>query len=249
MAQTALGLDSLSEGFEQTSLNERLAGTCIHPVCGVELITDCAGVAYVPSHDALLVADLHLEKGSSIAKRGQLIPPYDTQTTLNRLADCLEFWRPASVFALGDSFHDNDASDRLESVAHRHLSEMMQDRQWVWIAGNHDDEPPRNLGGDVATHVELGPLFLTHEPRVNGPKGEIAGHLHPKAKLVRRGRRVVRSCFAASSDRMILPSFGAYTGGLNVFHSAFDGLFHGRNFHAMMRGEKAVYRIAASELR
>jgi DNA ligase-associated metallophosphoesterase len=225
------------------------AGTCIHAINGEELVTDCEGVAYLPAEQALLVADLHLEKGSSLARRGQLLPPYDTMTTLKRLGTCLERWQPRKVIALGDSFHDDQASGRLPEDAFQLLEFFLKQREWVWISGNHDPLPPQRLGGQVIHSLSLGKLTLRHEPQVESPPGEIAGHLHPKARLVRRGRSIRRSCFAASRDRMIMPSFGAYTGGLSVFDPAFDGLFDGLNFHALMRGDGQVYRIAAVELR
>lgn len=223
-------------------------GTCIHAVNGVELVADAEGIVFWPAENALLVADLHLEKGSSFAKRGQLIPPYDTITTLRRLTACLEKWRPKRVIALGDSFHDVTASERLSEESSAQLQTLMKGRDWVWITGNHDPEPPVGLGGMVTAQLALGNLLLRHEPQIEAPSGEIAGHLHPKARLVRRGRSVRRSCFAASRDRMIMPSFGAYTGGLNVFDAAFAPLFDRRNFHALMRGDGQVYRIAASQL-
>ena len=223
-------------------------GTCVHAVNGVELVTDCAGVAFWPAEQALLVADLHLEKGSSFARRGQLIPPYDTMATLKRLGACLEKWQPRRVIALGDSFHDAEASSRLSQSAFDLLNSFLQGRDWTWITGNHDPSPPANLGGLVVDELQCGGLILRHEPTVDAEAGEISGHLHPKARLVRRGRSVRRSCFAASRSRMIMPSFGAYTGGLNVFDRAFEGLFDDRNFHALMRGDGQVYRIPASEL-
>lgn len=223
-------------------------GTSVHAVAGEELVADSEGVLYHPAQQALLVADLHLEKGSSFARRGQLLPPYDTMATLQRLAVSLDKWQPKRVIALGDSFHDADASDRLSKTAHDLLSSLMRGRDWMWISGNHDPLPPSQLGGDVADSLSMGKLTLRHEPNPGAEPGEIAGHLHPKARLVRRGRSVRRSCFAASPSRMILPGFGAYTGGLNVFDRAFDGLFEGRNFHALMRGDGQVYRIPASEL-
>jgi hypothetical protein len=223
-------------------------GTCIHAVNGVELVTDCGGVAYWPAEQALLVADLHLEKGSSFARRGQLLPPYDTMATLKRLGASLEKWQPRRVIALGDSFHDQEASKRLSSDAVDLLSGFLEGREWIWITGNHDPLPPEGLGGQVLDELNCGKLILRHEPQLDAEAGEIAGHLHPKARLVRRGRSVRRSCFAASSSRMIMPSFGAYTGGLNVFDPAFEGLFVERKFHALMRGDGQVYRIAATEL-
>jgi len=223
-------------------------GTCIHAVNGVELVIDCAGVAYWPTQQALLVADLHFEKGSSFARRGQLLPPYDTMATLKRLSQCIEKWQPKLVVALGDSFHDDKAAQRLSKECFQMLASLLRARDWVWISGNHDPSPPQGLGGEVMNCLSLGELNLRHEPQVAAAPGEIAGHLHPKARLVRRGRSVRRSCFAASRSRMILPSFGAYTGGLNVFDPAFDGLFDGRDFHALMRGDDQVYRIAAGDL-
>ena len=223
-------------------------GTCIHAVNGVELVTDCEGVVFWPLEQALLVADLHLEKGSSYARRGQLLPPYDTMTTLRRLATCIDKWQPKRVIALGDSFHDDEASRRLPQQCLDMLISMMKGREWIWISGNHDPSPPKGLGGEVLDGLALDKLTLKHEPQPGAAAGEIAGHLHPKARLLRRGRSVRRSCFAASSSRMIMPSFGAYTGGLNVFDPAFEDLFEGRNFHALMRGDGQVYRISAMDL-
>lgn len=231
---------------EQTELWK---GCCIHAVNGVELIADPAGIVYWPARQTLLVADLHLEKGSAFARRGQLVPPYDTAQTLLRLAAAIGRWCPDRVIALGDSFHDRWGAERLSKDNAGRLAELMNGRQWLWITGNHDPQPPADLGGDSAGEWVEDGLVLRHEPRIDGPTGEIAGHLHPKATLVRRGRHVRRSCFAASRSRMILPSFGAYTGGLNVFHDAFEGLFDGREFHALMRGRDQVYRIAARDLR
>ena len=224
-------------------------GNCIHAVNGVELVTDSEGVAYWPTEDTLVVADLHLEKGSSFARRGMLIPPYDTKTTLRRFAKCIDKWKPKRVIALGDSFHDAQASERLSTDNFNLLQSLMKDRDWVWITGNHDPTPPVGLGGDVTDCLRQGSLVFLHEPQIDNHAGEIAGHLHPKALLVRRGRHVRRSCFAADKKRMIMPSFGAYTGGLDIFDPAFDELFDGKKFHALMRGDDQVYRIPANELK
>jgi DNA ligase-associated metallophosphoesterase len=225
------------------------AGTCIHAVNGVELVADADGIAYWPATETLLVADLHFEKGSSFARRGQLLPPYDTGITLQRLAAVLARWQPRRVVALGDSFHDSQAAMRLSTEDRETLLSLMHGRDWVWITGNHDPAPPAGLGGEGLSEMREGGLILRHEPQVDPEAGEIAGHLHPCATVVRRGKAVRRSCFAVSRHRMILPSFGAYTGGLDVFHPAFDGLFDGRTFHALMRGEGQVYRISGKDLR
>ncbi|MFD0916996.1 ligase-associated DNA damage response endonuclease PdeM [Pseudahrensia aquimaris] len=245
MAQLQLALDE-SAALQST---RDTSGCCPHQINGHWLLTDAEGIAFWEAADTLIVADLHLEKGSSFARRGQLIPPYDTKTTLRRFDKMIEKWNPKRVIALGDSFHDTDASARLSPANQATISGFMKGRDWLWITGNHDPEPPVGLGGDVADELREAGLIFRHEPQVEDALGELAGHLHPKARLMRRGRNVRRSCFAASETRMILPSFGAYTGGLDVRHEAYAGLFEGRNFHALMRGNGQVYRIAGSELR
>ena len=223
-------------------------GTCDHEIAGQALVTDPDGVLYWPATATLVVADLHLEKGSSFARRGLMLPPYDTQMTLEKLARCINRWQPKRVIALGDSFHDAKASERLSLPSLTLLKSLMAGRDWVWITGNHDPEPPVGLGGDVADDMREAGLIFRHEPQREDCEGELAGHLHPKARIIMRGRSIRRSCFAASKTRMILPSFGAYTGGLDVLHRAYEGLFDARNFHALMRGDGQVYRIAGVEL-
>ena len=226
----------------------RTDGACTHEVNGVELVADPAGVAWWEATGTLLVADLHLEKGSSLARRGAMVPPYDTQITLDRLAEAVERLRPRRVVALGDSFHDAHGAERLTLPARQRIAALQRGRDWVWITGNHDPEPPAGLPGDVADEVREGGLTLRHEPRVGAEPGEIAGHLHPKAGIVAGGRHIARPCFAADARRMILPSFGAYTGGLSVFHRAFAGLFQGRRFTALMLGRGQVFRLPGSKL-
>lgn len=223
-------------------------GTCIHAVNGVELVCCPDGVVYWPATETLIVADLHLEKGSSFAARGQLVPPYDTRVTLRRLRALLDLWQPKRVIALGDSFHDETASERLPDDALAALQSLCDAHAFVWIAGNHDPKPPVGMKGAFTSELREGGLIFRHEPSSEDCLGEVAGHLHPKARLYRKGRVVRRVCFAASRTRMILPSFGAYTGGLNVFHPAFDGLFDECQFHALMCGKDQVYRIGAQNL-
>ena len=243
MAQAAL------QNTPQHDHDPRHRGCCAHSVNGETLWTDADGVVFWAKTETLVVADLHLEKGSSFARRGQLIPPYDTQTTLRRLGKMIAKWKPRRVIALGDSFHDREASCRLGLPAREALKGFMKARDWLWITGNHDPEPPVGLGGDVMNELRENGLIFRHEPKIADALGELAGHLHPKARLIRRGRSVRRSCFAASDTRMILPSFGAYTGGLDVMHPAFDNLFQAKDFHALMRGDGQIYRIAGGDLR
>ncbi|MFC3695149.1 ligase-associated DNA damage response endonuclease PdeM [Chenggangzhangella methanolivorans] len=218
-------------------------------VAGVALVADPSGALYEPRSGALIVADLHLEKGSSFARRGQMLPPYDTATTLGRLARLVERFRPRAVIALGDSFHDRDAAARLRDADRETVAALQRGRDWIWISGNHDPEPPAGLAGETCAEMALGALTLRHEPRVGAAAGELAGHLHPVAKVAVRGRGVRRRCFAGDGARVVLPAFGAYAGGLNVRDRAFDGLFAAGGLTAWMLGDAGVYAIAGWGLR
>ena len=161
-----------------------------------------------------MVSDLHLEKGSSFAARGVLLPPYDTAATLSRLAAVIARHDPRMVIALGDSFHDRTAHDRLSAPDRDTIAALQVRRDWIWISGNHDPALPSDLGGVVASEVAIGPIAFRHEP--TGPSGEIAGHLHPKARVATRGRAMERRCFACDGERAVMPAFGAYAGGLSI---------------------------------
>jgi DNA ligase-associated metallophosphoesterase len=225
-------------------------------VHGVLLDVDCAGGVWWSDQRVLIVSDLHLEKGSSLAARGQLIPPYDTAATLARLERTIARYQPETIIALGDSFHDRNAADRLSGQDLDALAALMAGRNWVWVAGNHDPDPPKHLGGDCTQELAIGPLVFRHEPTVGESStgsmpdaaGEIAGHLHPAARVRARGRSVRRRCLASDGHRAILPAFGAYAGGLNVRSKAFDGLFDLVSFSAWMLGQDTVYRVPHKRL-
>jgi DNA ligase-associated metallophosphoesterase len=217
-------------------------------LAGCEVACDWSGCLYWPVERLLVVSDLHLEKGASLAARGHLAPPYDTLTTLERLAHRLAEWQPRIVVALGDSFHAEQASARMPEIFRQRLSSLMVGRDWIWIAGNHDPSPPAELGGTTADEICLGPLRFRHEPLAGSPAGELSGHLHPVARIVRRGRAVRRPCFAEDGARMILPAFGAFTGGLNLRDRAFAGLFADDRLVAHVTGRARIYRIAFQQL-
>ena len=218
-------------------------------VAGVKLEIDCAGTLWWADERLLVVSDLHLEKGSSHAGKGMLIPPYDTAATLARLAAVIARRDPARVVSLGDSFHDRTAASRLSRPDLDALTAIMRGRDWVWISGNHDPEAPDGLGGTCTAELGIGPLVFRHEPRAGRDAGgEIAGHLHPAARVRARGRSVRRRCLASDGHRAILPAFGAYTGGLNVRSGAFDGLFDTTRLNAWMLGDGAVYRVPHKRL-
>jgi uncharacterized protein len=213
-------------------------------LAGVALHADVAGAIYWPEQGMLAVADLHLEKGSSFAQRGVLLPPYDTAATLARLGALIARYVPRLVVALGDSFHDGRGPARLADTDRATLKAMQRGRDWVWIAGNHDPEPADNIGGRFASELKLGGLTFRHEPG-GAQTGEIAGHLHPVARVARRGRAVSRRCFASDGVRLVMPAFGAYTGGLNVRDRAFANVFETLSFTAHMLGLERVYAVAA----
>jgi len=210
---------------------------------GAELLADPAGALYWPSEGVLAIADLHLEKGSSFARRGVLLPPYDTAATLARLAAVIMRYAPRCVIALGDSFHDGGGPDRLADADRTQLRALQVGRDWIWITGNHDPEPAQNIGGQFGGALAIGALTFRHIP--SGSAGEIAGHLHPVARVSHRGRAVSRRCFAADALRMVMPAFGAFAGGLNIRDAAFADLFGTLAFTAHMLGDGRVYSFGA----
>jgi DNA ligase-associated metallophosphoesterase len=213
-------------------------------VAGIDLIADPAGALYWPEQGLLAVADLHLEKGSSFAVRGVLLPPYDTAATLARLAELIVRYAPRIVVALGDSFHDGRGAARLADTDRAALKGQQRGRDWVWIAGNHDPAPAKGVGGRFLATLALGAISFRHEPNENAAS-EIAGHLHPIARVARRGRTVSRRCFAGDGRRLVMPAFGAYAGGLNVRDRAFAQVFPTLAFTAHMLGERRLYAVAA----
>jgi uncharacterized protein len=213
-------------------------------VAGVTFLADLSGALFWEQQRLLVVSDLHLEKGSSYAARGVLLPPYDTVATLGRLAAVIARHNPRTVIALGDSFHDRTAHDRLSAPDRAAIASLQVRRDWIWISGNHDPALPSRLGGIVASDVAIGPIAFRHEP--TGAIGEIAGHLHPKARVATRGRAVERRCFASDGERAVMPAFGAFTGGLSIRDQAFAKIFGTPGFLAHVLGDARMHTIAAS---
>ncbi len=215
--------------------------------CGLELLPDLSGAVYIKEYDTLLVADLHFEKGSSLARFGVMIPPFDTRSTLAILQDAISRFNPQTLICLGDSFHDKDGPDRLGDGEREIIREMASQTDLLWIAGNHDPMLPDDLPGSVAREIGLGPLVLRHEPTLEA-EGEICGHLHPASIVRQRGRRLRRRCFAANKQRLFLPAFGAYTGGLNVNSGAFAPYWGEQPFDVWMIGKTAIHRFPSKAL-
>lgn len=216
-------------------------------IAGERLMLDPAGAAAWPAQRLLAVADLHLEKGSSFATRGRMLPPYDTRETLERLALVLRRWRPARLVLLGDSFHDAQGCARLPAADAAVLARMLAGIETVWVLGNHDPLPPEGLPGMAVAEWALGPLTFRHIAKP-GAGAELSGHYHPKATMPTRAGGVTRPCFLADARRLLLPAFGAYTGGLDIADPAIAQLFP-RGGRAFLLGEARLFSFPTGPLR
>ncbi|WP_449375332.1 ligase-associated DNA damage response endonuclease PdeM [Bosea thiooxidans] len=206
------------------------------------LVPDLSGGLWLPEERTLVVADLHLEKGSAYAARGVMLPPDHSAATLAALAMVMRRRQPARVIALGDSFHDREAENRLVPATLAALRQLQQGRDWLWITGNHDPAISRAMGGESAPTITVSGVVLRHEPDATAQAPEIAGHLHPTAKVRMRGRALRRRCFALSQQRCVMPAMGAYAGGLNLRDAAFRPLFRD-GLSAHLLGDGRLFRI------
>jgi uncharacterized protein len=213
-------------------------------LAGHRLALDPGGALWWPEQELLAVADLHLEKGSACAVRGHLVPPWDTRATLDRLAVLLRRYRPRIVLALGDSFHDPDGAGRLMAADAARLAAMAAAHGFVWLMGNHDPMPPAGVPGTTAEWWEAGGIVFRHE--AGGDTPEICGHHHPKASVATRALTITRPCFVAGPNRLMLPAFGAFTGGLDVRHPAIARLFP-RAGRAFLLGRDRLFGFALGQ--
>ena len=211
---------------------------------GESCLADPSGALWHGASRSLIVSDLHLEKGSSFARRGMMLPPYDTVATLMHLRRVLDHYEPQRVIALGDSFHDRDAANRLADAEREKIADMQKNRDWIWISGNHDPAPPQGLAGDVATDMRMGALILRHEPQSGVVEGASGPPLHPVARVVTPRGSLRRRCFVSDGSRCILPAFGVYAGGLNIRDEAFAPLFVTRAPVAHVLGRDRLYSVA-----
>ena len=224
---------------------------------GEDLIADLSGAIFWPAQAMLIVADLHFEKASAFAARGVALPPYDTTATLERLAAAFERFRPQRFTSLGDAFHDDDWPARMTARDRAELARLAAMAETVWVTGNHDPSAPVGLPGKAVgvfrPQGDTG-LVMRHEPIARGPgaqgfeAGELAGHLHPCAKVRQRGRSLRRRCFVHDGTRAILPAFGALTGSLNVRDAAFDDMFDGTDYAAVLMGRARLAVIEPQRL-
>lgn len=194
------------------------------PFAGLEVQAIPAGGLFMPACATLVLADLHLEKGSALARRGALLPPYDSEATLARLSTCLDALTPRRVICLGDSFHDGGGPARLTAADRRQLERLTAGCEWVWVAGNHDPQATEFVGGTVVMEAMVDGIAFRHQAQDDADGYEISGHFHPKACLTVNGRRITGRCFVTDGRRLILPAFGAYAGGLDVFDPVITAL-------------------------
>ncbi|HEX8526124.1 ligase-associated DNA damage response endonuclease PdeM [Allosphingosinicella sp.] len=185
---------------------------------GRELMALPQGALFWPGRKALLVADLHLEKASWFASGGQMLPPYDSLATLADLAALAAGTGAEEIWCLGDSFHDSKGCERLPAEAREQLTALTASTRWTWITGNHDSEMIDHCGGEIRAEAEVDGLLLRHEADPGETRPELSGHFHPKLRLSHRGRLISRRCFVATASKLILPAFGALTGGLDAAH-------------------------------
>jgi len=189
--------------------------------CGEEFLLTKGRALYWPRERALLVADLHLEKASFFARHGQMLPPYDSRETLERIALAIRETGARRVYTLGDNFHDSAGAERLEPHAAGMLAALTRATEWVWITGNHDPAMEARSGGTLADELEIAGIVLRHQAKRGETRPELSGHFHPRLHLTVHHRRIRRPCAVVSRDgegcgRMILPAFGALTGGMDA---------------------------------
>jgi len=216
---------------------------------GHELALAQGRALYWPAERALLVADLHLEKASWLAQRGQMLPPYDSRDTLERLADAVRITDARRVITLGDNFHDDAGALRLDAHCTGMLEALTRALDWVWITGNHDEELPRGFGGTIVPELEVGGITLRHEARAGETAPELSGHYHPKLRMTVRNRHIARPCAVlgrskSGAERMILPAFGTLTGGLDAGAPEILGALQpARQIEALMPAKGRIARF------
>lgn len=217
-------------------------------VGGLALVPDVSGAAFIPSSATLLVADLHFGKAKALAARGLFWPPYDSADTLARLAGAVRRLQPRRIICLGDSFHRPGLEHEMDDAARSALMALAEGRQWLWVTGNHDPSSGEGLFGLSVPELRESGVVLRHEPGFAEGEPEIAGHLHPCARIVQRGRSLRRRCFLESGCHVVMPAFGTLTGSLNVRDAAFQGTAKVRGARAHLIGRDAVHPVPAARL-
>jgi uncharacterized protein len=232
---------------QQAEAVESMRETAI--MLGAEhFLAHLSGALYHPASETLIVADLHLEKGSFFAMRRQMLPPYDTAVTLARLTAVVVERRPKRLIALGDSFHDRNGPSRMPPDAMEAMGQLARSTELVFVTGNHDPVETFADFADCRAEMRIGTITLRHEPLARR-EPQIAGHLHPVAKVVSPKGALRRRCFAEGRSTLILPAFGAYAGGLNIRDKAFLDVMDGDVPKAHVLGQKQIFSVVAARTR
>lgn len=219
-------------------------------LAGMDVLLDPTGALYWPRERLLVVSDLHLETGSSYARTGQMLPPYDTALTLAALTMAMDRYRPSRVISLGDTFHDTKGVSRLSPADRDHISALTGRAEFIWIIGNHEGDSAAPLGGQVSESLTVGATTFRHIPRQEpGAGAEVAGHLHPAARIVVRGRAIKRRCFVGCERRLVMPAMGRLTGGLDVRDPAFAPLWPAERPRLHLLGPARVYAVGSATIR
>jgi hypothetical protein len=228
-------------------LSHKADRSTAHTMLGsLSLTMDISGALFLPKERTLVVADMHLEKSTSGARRGVFLPPYDSKLTLELLARAVQKFDPTTLIFLGDSFHDAHAPHRLDDHCLEQLGKLGARCDLIWVTGNHDPLIPQSITTHTTSAIAIAGVTLTHIPNAQENESEISGHLHPVVTVTGRGRTLRRRCFASDGKRMIVPAFGAYTGGLNIKDKAFDGLFKRGQLVTHIIGDEAIYTLPVS---
>jgi uncharacterized protein len=223
---------------EETVVLLQFAGHTFEPLL--------SGALFWRAESMLLVADLHFEKFSSFARRGHMLPPYDTGLTLKRLERDIDLTKAERVVALGDSFHRDEGARTLLDTDRLRLLALLGKSHWTWISGNHDPSP-HALGGVCVAGLEHRGLTLTHEPK-RGGLGVVAGHLHPAATVYSNGSATRRPCFVHDNKILLLPAYGSGAGSMNILGPGFAGLFDHRRLEVTMLGRNRLYPVSTKRL-
>jgi uncharacterized protein len=213
---------------------------------GHEFVLHPCGLLIWPKENLAVVSDLHLEKASYYAQRGQFLPPYESFETLQKLSFDLEFCGIRKVIFLGDSFHDPSGFTRLDGQSKKLLEKLGEDYQLIWITGNHDKGFLPN-GAVMAEELHIQNIVFRHEAII-GAQGEISGHFHPKARFIIKGQRLNHPCFITDDQKMILPAYGTLTGGMDITHPPFDQLFRGQ-YCAYILGKGRIYAVPSPAIK
>jgi uncharacterized protein len=248
--ETPFGMAAMSAFSLPGPRTPRAQAPCAEPttvaarLAGMDAVLDPTGALYWPAQRLLVVSDLHLETGSSYARRGQMIPPYDTRLTLAALADAVRRHRPERVLSLGDSFHDRGGVERLLPEDRAVVDALTARAAFVWVTGNHEGDCARTLAGTVCAEVTIGGVTFRHIPAGDlADAHEVAGHLHPAARMVVKGRTIKRRAFVGCDRRLVMPAFGRLTAGLSVADPAFAALWPAGRPRLHLCGRERVYSV------